>query len=224
MIRTLLVALFAAAGISSAYAQSTYPNKPIRWIIPYASGGGTDVVARPIALKLGEVLGVPIVYENRGGGGGLIAGETVARSAPDGYTLLVGSGNTHTFPYAAKRQGAVRPGQGLRADYQFRDRSQYPGRPPVLSAEDDPGAGCVRQGESRQDQLGIFGQRLRRPSGTGAVRPGGRHQGAARAIQGCRSRRDRHARRRNRSAVCEHRRVPGAHPVGQAATRGRGRR
>lgn len=98
MIRTVLAALFVAAGMSSAYAQGNYPNKPIRWIVPYASGGGTDVVARPLALKLGEVLGVPIVYENRGGGGGLIAGETVAKSAPDGYTLLVGSGNTHTFP------------------------------------------------------------------------------------------------------------------------------
>jgi tripartite-type tricarboxylate transporter receptor subunit TctC len=85
----------------TAYAASTapaYPTKPIRWIIPYAAGGGTDVIARPIALKLGEVLNVPIVYENRGGGGGLIAGETVARSAPDGYTLLVGSGNTQVFP------------------------------------------------------------------------------------------------------------------------------
>jgi tripartite-type tricarboxylate transporter receptor subunit TctC len=98
MMRTLLAALFAAATISSACAQGNYPNKPIRWIIPYASGGGTDVIARPVALRLGEVLGVAIVYENRGGGGGLIAGETVARSAPDGYTLLVGSGNTHTFP------------------------------------------------------------------------------------------------------------------------------
>ena len=98
MTRALFVALFAAASLSGAYAQGTYPNKPIRWVIPYASGGGTDVVARPIALKLGETLGVPVVYENRGGGGGLIAGETVARTAPDGYTFLVGSGNTHTFP------------------------------------------------------------------------------------------------------------------------------
>jgi tripartite-type tricarboxylate transporter receptor subunit TctC len=98
MLRIVWAALIAAAVMPSAYAQGNYPNKPIRWIIPYASGGGTDVIARPLALKLGEVLGVPIVYENRGGGGGLIAGETVARSAPDGYTLLVGSGNTHTFP------------------------------------------------------------------------------------------------------------------------------
>ena len=97
MIRVLLA--LAVIGVSSAVqAQGAYPAKPIRWVVPYAPGGGTDVVARPIALKLGEVLGQPIVYENRGGGGGLIAGELVARSQPDGYTLLVGSGNTHTFP------------------------------------------------------------------------------------------------------------------------------
>src|SRR5687767_11218502 len=105
MLRTLSLALFATVIAASAHAQGpskgsgqAYPNKPIRWIVPYAAGGGTDVVARPIALKAGEVLGVPIVYENRGGGGGLIAGETVAKAPPDGYTLLVGSGNTHVFP------------------------------------------------------------------------------------------------------------------------------
>ena len=99
MMHSILVAVFAVAtGISSACAQGNYPNKPVRWVIPYAPGGGTDVIARPLALKLGEVLGVPIVYENRGGGGGLIAGELVAKSAQDGYTLLVGSGNTHVFP------------------------------------------------------------------------------------------------------------------------------
>ncbi len=98
MMRTLLVALFAAAGVSGAFAQGNYPNKPIRWVIPYAPGGGTDVIARPIAQKLGDVLGQSIVYENRGGGGGLIAGELVAKAAPDGYTLLVAAGNTNLYP------------------------------------------------------------------------------------------------------------------------------
>jgi tripartite-type tricarboxylate transporter receptor subunit TctC len=98
MLRTSVLVLLTATAISSAHAQSAYPGKPIRWIIPYAAGGGTDVIARPIALKLGEAVGQPIVYENRGGGGGLIAGEVVARSAPDGYTFLVGSNNTHIFP------------------------------------------------------------------------------------------------------------------------------
>ncbi len=100
-LRALAAALFGMVGMgvaSAAQAQSAYPSRPIRWIVPYAPGGGTDVIARPIALKLGEVLGQPIVYENRGGGGGLIAGELVAKSTADGYTLLVGSGNTHTFP------------------------------------------------------------------------------------------------------------------------------
>lgn len=98
MIRTAAVTLLYLLGLSAVFAQGTYPNKPIRWIIPYAPGGGTDVIARPIALRLGEVLGQPIVYENRGGGGGLIAGEFVAKATPDGYTMLVGSGNTQTFP------------------------------------------------------------------------------------------------------------------------------
>ncbi|RPI44313.1 MAG: tripartite tricarboxylate transporter substrate binding protein [Betaproteobacteria bacterium] len=97
MIRATTIALLSLLGTSTALAQGAYPTKPIRWVIPYAPGGGTDVVARPIALKLGEVLGYPIVYENRPGGGGLIAGEMVARATPDGYTLLVGAGNTHIF-------------------------------------------------------------------------------------------------------------------------------
>ena len=96
MIR-IITALACALCLSSASAQTNYPTKPIRWIIPYAPGGGTDVIARPIALKLGEVIGQPIVYENRAGGGGLIAGEMVAKAAPDGYTLLVAAGNTHVF-------------------------------------------------------------------------------------------------------------------------------
>lgn len=98
MYRTPALALLAALGLTGpVHAQGNYPSKPIRWVVPYAAGGGTDVVARPIAQKLGEVLGQAIVYENRGGAGGLIAGELVARAAPDGYTLLVAAGNTHIF-------------------------------------------------------------------------------------------------------------------------------
>ena len=97
MIRTATMVLFLALGVPHAGAQTNYPVKPIRWIVPYAAGGGTDIIARPLSVKLGEALGQPIVYENRAGGGGLIAGEIVARSAPDGHTLLVGASNTHIF-------------------------------------------------------------------------------------------------------------------------------
>jgi len=76
--------------LGAAHAQTgPYPNKPIRWVIPFAPGGGTDVVARPIAHKLTERIGQHILYDNRGGGGGAIAGEIVARANPDGYTMLV---------------------------------------------------------------------------------------------------------------------------------------
>lgn len=91
------IASLSSLGMCGAHAQASYPNKPIRWVVPYAPGGGTDLIARPLATRLSEVLGYSIVYENRAGGGGLIAGELVARATPDGYTLLVGAGNTHVF-------------------------------------------------------------------------------------------------------------------------------
>ena len=76
--------------VSTAFAQpATYPTKPIRWLIPFAAGGGTDVIARPLVQKLTDRLGQSIIYENRGGAGGVVAGEIVARATPDGYTLLV---------------------------------------------------------------------------------------------------------------------------------------
>ena len=85
-----LVALLGLIITAPALSQTgPYPAKPVRWLIPFAPGGGTDVIARPVAQKLSERLGQPILYENRGGGGGLIAGEIVARATPDGYTMLV---------------------------------------------------------------------------------------------------------------------------------------
>lgn len=86
---TQVVALAAATAAFNTYAQ-TYPTRPVRWVIPFAAGGGTDVVGRPMALAMGDLLGQGIVYDNRGGGNGMIAGEIVARAAPDGYTLLLG--------------------------------------------------------------------------------------------------------------------------------------
>lgn len=74
---------------SSAFAQNAWPNKPIRVIVSYAAGGGADTLIRVIAPKLGEALGQQIVIENRAGAGGLIGGDFVAKSAPDGYTFLM---------------------------------------------------------------------------------------------------------------------------------------
>ena len=77
-------------------AQS-YPNKPIRLIVGFAPGGGTDIVARAIGPKVGEILGQPVIIENRAGAAGTIAADFVAKSSPDGYTLLMGHSNSNAI-------------------------------------------------------------------------------------------------------------------------------
>ncbi len=80
--------LFMTAGM--AYAQS-YPNKPVRWILPYAPGGATEIIARIVAQRMMEILGQQIVIESHGGGASVVGTNMVARAAPDGYTMLLGS-------------------------------------------------------------------------------------------------------------------------------------
>jgi len=85
-------AVLAAPGILRA--QGTWPNKPVKLILPYAPGGATDLMARPWAEKLQQALGQPFVIDNRGGAGGAIGTEAAAKSAPDGYTYLFTPGAT----------------------------------------------------------------------------------------------------------------------------------
>jgi tripartite-type tricarboxylate transporter receptor subunit TctC len=74
---------------SSATAQQNYPNKPITLIVPFAAGGGTDSIARSLAKTLSEKLGTQVIVDNKGGGGGSIGANAVAKAKPDGYTLLL---------------------------------------------------------------------------------------------------------------------------------------
>ncbi len=85
--RTRLCALLVALGCASAWAQ--YPAKPVRMLVGFAPGGGVDITARLVAQKLTERWGKPVVVENRSGAAGNIATEIVAKSAPDGHTLLM---------------------------------------------------------------------------------------------------------------------------------------
>jgi len=93
-IAAAVVLATAALHAGSAAAQA-YPVKPIRLMVPFPPGGSTDIVARIVAQKLSAQLGQPMVVENRGGAGGTIGSAVVAKAAPDGYSLLVGSTSTH---------------------------------------------------------------------------------------------------------------------------------
>ena len=90
------VALMAAPGIAQAPA-SNWPNKPIRYIVNFAPGGTTDILARTIGEKLGAALGQPIVVENKPGQGGSIGAAELARAAPDGYTIGAGTISSHAI-------------------------------------------------------------------------------------------------------------------------------
>jgi tripartite-type tricarboxylate transporter receptor subunit TctC len=93
--RHLLQASGALLLPAFARAQGAYPNKPIRYIVPVAAGGGNDMIARVVTERWGKVLGQTFVVDNIGGGGGVVASQTTARAAADGYTLMQGYVATH---------------------------------------------------------------------------------------------------------------------------------
>ena len=105
--RTLLQAtpaLLCAPGLlTSAHAQTAYPSKPIRYIVPVSAGGGSDMVGRTVTERWGNLLKQSFIVDNQGGGGGVIACQTTARAAPDGYTLMQGYVATHGTSPATRK-------------------------------------------------------------------------------------------------------------------------
>jgi tripartite-type tricarboxylate transporter receptor subunit TctC len=96
-----LIALASICVASGAAAQG-FPAKPVRVVVGFAPGGAADVLARAVTPRAGELLGQPVVVDNRAGAAGVIAIEHVAKSMPDGYSLLLGSVNVYLIPFIAK--------------------------------------------------------------------------------------------------------------------------
>ena len=103
--RALLCPVLILASLQSAAAQ-TYPDKPVRLVVPFAAGGPADALGRILGEKLSQRWGQPVVIENRGGAGGNVGAAAVARAAPDGYTLLLNASShvinaslTENLPY-----------------------------------------------------------------------------------------------------------------------------
>jgi tripartite-type tricarboxylate transporter receptor subunit TctC len=94
-----------ASPMSVAYGQETFPSKPLKLVVPFAPGGGGDVLARLITSKLGSVLGQQVIVDNRAGAGGAIGSQVVARAEADGYTALIQSGTLVINPLLSKSAG-----------------------------------------------------------------------------------------------------------------------
>jgi tripartite-type tricarboxylate transporter receptor subunit TctC len=96
LLRTLCAATLGLLTVAWVQAQS-YPNKPVRLIVPFPAGGATDLFARTVSQKLGEKLGVALVVENRPGAGGTLGADLAAKATADGYTLLLSTSSTHSI-------------------------------------------------------------------------------------------------------------------------------
>jgi tripartite-type tricarboxylate transporter receptor subunit TctC len=90
-----LAAAILATAIAQVAAAQPFPSKPVRMIVPFPPGGGTDILARPLAQKLSEKWGQPVIIDNRGGAGGNIGVKAAADAEPDGYTIILGVQGTH---------------------------------------------------------------------------------------------------------------------------------
>jgi tripartite-type tricarboxylate transporter receptor subunit TctC len=105
--RRAALGLMTAGAAPVARAQTAYPNRPIRVVLPFAAGGGTDVMTRVIAENLGNRLGQRVLVENITGAGGNIGAERVIRSTPDGYTLLLSTMSIVSINPALYRNMAI---------------------------------------------------------------------------------------------------------------------
>ena len=171
----LLVLLACLAGAVAAQAQS-YPTRTITITVTAAAGGVTDVVARAVGQRLSETWGQQVVIENKGGAAHVVGAQSVAKAAPDGYSLLVAEAGTfvdQSHPLR-QRQAALRRGEGLRPDHRARAHQPGAARPSCAAGEERERADRAREAEAGRAHLRHRRDRIRAAHEHGVVREHGR--------------------------------------------------
>ena len=183
VMRLAAVAL-AAIAAGSAQAQTVYPERVIKMIVPSPAGGQTDVMARLMAQKMQQSLGQSVIIENRAGAGGALGARTAAAAEPDGYTLFYGNTSTLAVIPAVSKNAGYDPVEELRAGRKRVGKLHDPGRASLIPGQDHPGVSRLCEGESRQAQLCPCRRRQRDASHRRDVPHTRRHRLRQRAAQG----------------------------------------
>jgi tripartite-type tricarboxylate transporter receptor subunit TctC len=148
MLRRSLLAAAGLAPFAGPASAQAFPDRPLRLVVPFAPGGSQDVMGRLFANRLGAVLGQSVVVENRGGAGGLLGGQEVARAAPDGHTMLLVTAGQWTIAKALKRQMGYDPDADLA---------------PVIHLVDSPVVLIASAGSGIADVRGLIAAARARP-------------------------------------------------------------
>ena len=165
-----------------ALAQAEYPNRPIRIVVGFTPGGGNDIIARVFGQKLSESLGQPVIIENKPGAGAILATEYVARSAPDGYTLLVGASGAMVINPAVYEKLNYDTMRDFKPVSELGIVSADPDRQREIAVQVAGRSRRLRQSQSRQGELLMLLRRL--PARDRAVQAEDRRADADDPLQG----------------------------------------
>ena len=175
MIRMMVAVCAALAAINVSAAETAWPTKPLRFIVPFPAGSSTDSAARLLTPKLGAALGQQVIIDNRGGASGNIGVETAARATPDGYTLVLGTASTHAVAASVNSRLAYDPVADF-APISLICSSPYPRHTSGGRREQCRGADCAGARKPGQGQLRIRRQRKPRASRRRTVRDAHRRE------------------------------------------------
>ena len=159
--RHLIRVAFALLAFATPAAAQDFPTKPIKLIVPFPPGGPNDIIARVVGAKMAELLGQPVVIDNRGGAGGVIGTDAVAKAEPDGYTVAITSAGALAISKSLQEKLPYDTLKDLKPDHAGRQGAGTAGGRQQCAGEVDDGAAGARQGEARPAQLRLRPGRAR---------------------------------------------------------------